>query len=415
MDYLPRIVDREVEELLASAGAVVIDGPKACGKTETARRHVASEIMLDTDPSAADAVAIDPTILLEGASPRLLDEWQIYPALWNHVRREVDARGAPGQFILTGSATPVDDHTRHSGAGRFASVRMRPMTLSELGRSSNAVSLAALLRGEASRSPDTKTALGDIVAEVVRGGWPGLRDLPPDRASKLNQTYLDRITRTDIVSVDGIRRNPVKVKAVVESVARNVATQATLASIATDASGHGVDVTDDTVGSYLEALERLMVVEDLRAWNTHLRSRHRLRTRPTRHFVDPSLAVAAMGATSSTLKKDLKTLGLLFESLVVRDLRVYAQALGGSVFHYRDESDLEVDAIVDIGSAWGAFEIKLGVGQVDAAAESLRRFAARVDTSVRGEPVVLAVIVGTGYGFVREDNVHVVPIRALGP
>jgi hypothetical protein len=415
VEYLPRIVDSEIQELLASAGAVVIDGPKACGKTETARRHVASEILLDTDPAAAEAVAIDPALLLEGGSPRLLDEWQIYPMLWNHVRREVDERGAPGQFVLTGSATPVDDHTRHSGAGRFASVRMRPMTLSELGRSSNAISLAALLDGGDSRSPDTKTALEDIVAEVVRGGWPGLRDLTPDGASKLNATYLDRIARTDIVSIDGIRRNPAQVKAVIESVARNVATQATLASIAADASGHGVAVTDDTVARYLEALERLMVVEDLLAWNTHLRSRHRLRTRPTRHFVDPSLAVAALGATSSTLKKDLKTLGLLFESLVVRDLRVYAQALGGSVFHYRDESDLEVDAIVDVGSAWGAFEVKLGVGQIDAAADSLRRFAARVDTSVRGEPAVLAVVVGAGYGFVRADGVHVVPIGALGP
>jgi uncharacterized protein len=415
VEYLPRIVDREIQELLASAGAVVIDGPKACGKTETARRHVASEILLDTDPAAAEAVAIDPAILLEGPSPRLLDEWQIYPMLWNHVRRAVDERRAPGRFVLTGSATPVDDHTRHSGAGRFASIRMRPMTLSELGRSSNSISLAALLGGRDSRSRDTKTALDHIVAEVVRGGWPGLRDLPPDRASKLNGTYLDRIARTDIISIDGIRRNPVQVKAVIESTARNIATQATLASIAADASGHGVDVTDDTVGRYLEALERLMVVEDLLAWNTHLRSRHRLRTRPTRHFVDPSLAVAALGATSSTLKKDLKTLGLLFESLVVRDLRVYAQALGGNVFHYRDESDLEVDAIVDIGSAWGAFEVKLGVGQVDAAAESLRRFATRVDTSVRGEPAVLAVIVGTGYGFVRGDGVHVVPIAALGP
>lgn len=288
-------------------------------------------------------------------------------------------------------------------------------SLSELGRGSNAISLAALLDGQDSRCSDTGTALDDIVAEVVRGGWPGLRDLPPDQASKLNEGYVDRIARTDIVSLDGIRRNPVQVKAVIESVARNVATQATLASIATDASGHGVDVTDDTVGRYLEALGRLMVVEDLLAWNTHLRSRHRLRTRPTRHFVDPSLAVAALGGTSSTLKKDLRTLGLLFESLVVRDLRVYAQALGGSVFHYRDESDLEVDAIVDTGSTWGAFEVKLGVGQIDAAANGLVRFAARVDTSVRGEPAVLAVIVGTGYGFVRADGVHVVPIGALGP
>ncbi len=415
MGYVPRIIDHEVRDLLASAGAVVIDGPKACGKTETARQHAASEILLDTDPAAATAIAIDPKILLEGPVPRLLDEWQTYPVLWNHVRREVDDRQARGQFLLTGSATPVDDRTRHSGAGRFATVRMRPMTLVELGRSTNAISLEALFAGAASRSVDIAMSLDAVIDEVIRGGWPGLRDLEPERARRLTATYLDRISRTDITGVDGVRRNPEQVTAVMASLARNVGTQATLASIATDVSGHGAAVTDDTAGEYIAALRRLMVVEDAPAWNTHLRSRHRLRTSPTRYFVDPSLAVAALGATHAQLKADLRTLGLLFESLVVRDLRVYAQPLGGEVFHYRDESGLEVDAIVDSGSAWGAFEIKLGVGQIDAAAESLTRFAARVDTSVRGKPAVLGVIVGTGYGFVRPDGVHVIPFGALGP
>lgn len=415
MGYLPRIVDREVRELLASAGAVVIDGPKACGKTETARQHAASEILLDTDPTAATAVAVDPRILLDGPAPRLLDEWQTYPILWNHVRREVDARSARGQFILTGSATPVDDSTRHSGAGRFAQLQMRPMTLSELGRSSNAISLSSLLDGGASRSSETRVSLDDLIDEVIRGGWPGLRDLSPERASQLNGNYLDRISRTDIAGVDGVRRNPEQVMAVIQSVARNVATQTSLASIAADASGHGTKVSDDTVGEYLAALRRLMVIEDLPAWNTHLRSRHRLRTSPTRHFVDPSLAVASLGATHATLKADLKAFGLLFESLVLRDLRVYAQSFGGRLFHYRDESGLEVDAIVDVGTSWGAFEVKLGVGQIDVAADSLSRFAKRVDTSLRGEPAVLGVIVGTGYGFVRADGIHVLPIGALGP
>lgn len=415
MDYRPRIVDQEVRELLASAGAVVIDGPKACGKTETARQHAASEILLDTDPTAAAAVTVDPRVLLDGPVPRLLDEWQTYPILWNHVRREVDARSARGQFILTGSATPVDDSTRHSGAGRFAQVQMRPMTLSELGRSSNAISLSSLLAGAPSRSSETRVSLDDLIDEVIRGGWPGLHDLSPERASRLNGNYLDRISRTDIASVDGIRRNPEQVMAVIQSVARNVATQTSLASIAADASGHGTKVSDDTVGEYLAALRRLMVIEDLPAWNTHLRSRHRLRTSPTRHFVDPSLAVASLGATHTTLKADLKAFGLLFESLVLRDLRVYAQSFGGRLFHYRDESGLEVDAIVDSGTSWGAFEVKLGVGQIDVAANSLSRFARRVDTSLRGEPAVLGVIVGTGYGFVRADGIHVIPIGALGP
>ncbi|MEW6581767.1 MAG: DUF4143 domain-containing protein [Actinomycetota bacterium] len=404
-----------MRELLASAGAVVIDGPRACGKTETARQHAASEVLLDVDTTAADVVAVDPALLLEGAAPRLLDEWQTYPALWNHVRREVDARRSPGQFILTGPATPADDHTRHSGAGRFARVRMRPMTLFELDRSTGAISLTDLLSGGGSRSPDAERTLDDLVGEVVRGGWPGLRLLAPDRASRLTRAYLDQISRTDIVGVDGVRRNPAQLAAVIESVARNVATQATLTSIASDASGRGMPVSDDTAGEYLQALERLMVVEDVPAWNTHLRSRHRLRKRPTRHFVDPSLAVAALGGTTAGVRRDLRTLGLLFESLTVRDLRVYAQALGGELFRYRDESGLEVDAIVDAGATWGAFEVKLGPGQVDAAADSLRRFAQRVDTSARGEPAVLGVIVGSGLGYVRADGVHVVPIWSLGP
>lgn len=415
MEYVPRILDRRIQDLLGSVGAVVIDGPKACGKTETARRHAASEVLLDIDPTAAEVVAVDPSLLLQGATPRLLDEWQIHPVLWNHVRREVDARGAPGQFILTGSATPVDDQTRHSGAGRFATVRLRPMTLSELGRSTDAISLSAILGGAPSRSADAKLSLDEIAAEVIRGGWPALRTLAPVQASQVLATYLDRISRTDIVGVDGVRRNPIQVAGVIESVARNVATQATLASIAADSSGRGVDVSADTVGAYLEALERLMVIEDLLAWNPHLRSRHRLRTRPTRHFVDPSLAAAALGATPTVLTRDLRTLGLLFESLVIRDLRVFAQALGGELFHYRDESGLEVDAVVDAGPVWGAFEVKLGAGQIDAAADGLLRFADRVDTSVRGEPAVLGVIVGSGYGYVRPDGVHVIPIGALGP
>jgi predicted AAA+ superfamily ATPase len=415
VDYLPRIVDRELGELLSAAGAVVIDGPKACGKTETARQHAASEVLLDVDATAADAVAVDPALLLEGAAPRLLDEWQTHPVLWNHVRREVDARRRPGQFILTGSATPIDDHTRHSGAGRLARVRMRPMTLFELDRSSGAISLADLLAGGRARSTQAEFTLDDLVGEVVRGGWPGLRLLAPDRASRLIAAYLDQISRTDIVGLGRVRRDPARLTAVIESLARNVATQATLTSIAKDASGRGMPVSDDTAGEYHEALERLMVVEDLPAWNTHLRSRHRLRTRPTRHFVDPSLAVAALGGSAVTVKRDLRALGLLFESLAVRDLRVYAQALGGSLFHYRDESGLEVDAIVDAGETWGAFEIKLGTGQIDAAAESLLRFAERVDTSVRGEPAVLGVIVASGLGYVRKDGVNVVPISSLGP
>jgi predicted AAA+ superfamily ATPase len=413
--YLRRIVDEELATRLRGSGAVVIEGPKACGKTETARQQAASEVLLDVDAAAQQAAAIDPRLVLDGDTPRLLDEWQIIPDLWNHVRREVDNRSQPGQFILTGSATPADDVTRHTGGLRFARVRMRPMTLGELGRSSADISLAGMLNGEPTRSPDPGLTIHDLIEEVVRGGWPGIRDLAVEDASRALRDYLDLIRRTDIEAVDGVRRDPERVQAVLRILARNVGTQAALTRIAADASAAGTTVSDDTVSEYLAALARLMIVEDQPAWNTHLRSRHQLRSAPTRHFVDPSLAVAALGATPATLLKDLHTFGLLFESLVVRDLRVYAQPLDAGVLHYRDQSGLEVDAIVDAGERWGAFEVKLGPGLVDEAAVALRRFADRVDTSKRGEPAVLGVIVGTGYGYVRDDGIHVIPVGALGP
>jgi predicted AAA+ superfamily ATPase len=415
VSYLPRIVDIELAARLKANGAVVIEGPKACGKTETARQQAASEVLLDVDVAAQRAAAIDPGLILDGATPRLIDEWQIVPAVWNHVRREVDSRAEPGQFVLTGSATPADDATRHTGGLRFGRVQMRPMTLAELGRSTGVISLKALLEGEPSRSPETTLTIQDLVEEVVRGGWPGIRHLAVEDAARALRDYLDRIRRADIEAVDGVRRDPERVQSVLRSLARNVGTQAALTKIAADAAAPGSTVTDDTVAEYLTALTRLMIVEDLRAWNTHLRSSHQLRRTPTRHFVDPSLAVAALHAGPATLLQDLNAFGLLFESLVVRDLRVYAQPFDGEVFHYRDQSDLEVDAIVDTGERWAAFEVKLGASQVDYAASSLARFAARVDTAQRGEPALLGVIVGSGYGYVRDDGIHVIPVGALGP
>lgn len=414
MPYLPRIVDEEIQDRLRSSGAVLVDGPKACGKTATARRHAKSEDLLDADVGAAQKMQVDPRLLLQGDPPHLLDEWQVFPDLWNYVRREVDERGVPGQFILTGSATPSDDATRHSGAGRFARIQMRPMSLLELGNSSGVISLARLFDGEASRSADPGLSLDDLIVAVMRGGWPGNRLMSLRDAARSNRDYLDRIRRTDIRAVDGVRRDPERLDAVLRSLARNVASTVSLKKIADDASGARTRVTDDTVGDYLSALARLMVIEDQPAWNTHLRSSHQLRTSPKRHFADPSLAAAAMRATSTSLKADFNTLGFLFESVVVRDLRVYAQPLDGQVLHYRDQTGLEVDAIVDTGDRWAAFEIKLGIGQIDQAAENLNEFRRRVDTTKRGEPALLGVIVGSGLGFVRPDGIHVIPIGALG-
>jgi uncharacterized protein len=394
----------------------VIEGPKACGKTATARQIAASEVLLDVDANARQAIAVDPALVLDGPTPRLIDEWQTEPAIWNHVRRAVDDRSAPGQFILTGSAVPPDDVTRHTGAGRITRLRMRPMSLFELGRSNGGISLAELLEGALSPSADPGLTVSDVVEEVAVGGWPGLRGRRVSEGLLAVRDYLDEIARVDVGRVDAKHRDPDRVTRLLQSVARNVATHAAATTLASDTGGADGPLKDDTVREYLAALERLMVVEDQPAWAPHLRSKHRLRTAPKRHFVDPSLAVAALRATPDRLLSDLKLLGFLFESLVVRDLRVYAQAADAQVSQYRDSGGLEVDAVVEARDGrWMAFEVKLGHGQLDAASASLRRFAERVDTAACGTPALLGVIVATGYGYRRADGVAVIPFGALGP
>ena len=334
------------------------------------------------------------------------------------MRRAVDDADQPGLFILTGSAVPADDATRHTGAGRFGRLRMRPMSLAESDVSTREISIAGLLAGAGSESGDAGLGLHDLIEEVVRGGWPGFRRLELAAARRAVRDYLDQIRRTDVGAVDGVRRDPERVGLVLQSIARNTATQASLTSIARGAAGGDVTVIDDTAAGYLDALTRLMIVEDQPAWTPHLRSTYRLRTAPTRHFVDPSLAAAALNATPETLLADLNTFGLLFESMAVRDLRVYGQASEAHITHYRDSSGLEIDAVVTAATgAWAALEIKVAAAPevLDPAAANLLKFAERVDTSKRGAPVALGIVVGTGYGYVRPDGVHVIPIGALGP
>lgn len=416
MAYRLRVVDDELAARLQATGALVIEGPRACGKTATARRAAASEVLLDVDATARQAIALDPRLVLGGPTPRLIDEWQLEPAIWNHVRRAVDDRARPGQFILTGSAVPADDITRHTGAGRIARLRMRPMTLFETGHTNGAISLARLLGGDVARSPDPGLSVADLAERIAVGGWPGLLGLAVNQSLRATRDYLDEVRRLDISRVDGIRRDPDRVERLLRSLARNVATYAATTTLAADTGGAGDALKDDTVREYLDALERLMVVEDQPAWAPHLRSRSSLRSGAKRHFVDPSLAVAALRATPARLLSDLGLLGFLFESLVVRDLRVYAQPLEGQVLQYRDNTGLEVDAIVETADGrWAAFEVKLGPGQIDEGAATLLKFAARVDTDRDGEPAVLGVIVGFGYGYVRDDGVSVIPIGALSP
>ena len=407
--YRARIADHELRQRLGAAGALVIEGPKACGKTATARQAAASEVLLDVDARARRAITVDPALVLEGAAPRLLDEWQTAPAVWNHVRRAVDDRARPGQFILTGSAVPADDVTRHTGAGRLTRLRLRPMSLFETGRSSGAVSLRDLLAGGAPRSTEADLSVRDLAEQVCVGGWPGNLQRSTNQALQANRAYLDEIRRVDVSRVDGTQRDPAKVGDFLRSFARNVATYAAASTMAADLNSHTAD-------AYLTALERLMIVEDQPAWTPHLRSRSRLRGAVKRHFVDPSLAVAALRADPDRLLQDLAWLGFLFESLVIRDLRVYAGSSDAEVLQYRDNTGLEVDAVVQAADgAWAALEVKLGAGMIDAAAAALLRFAGRVDPARSGAPAALAVIVPGGYGYLRDDGVGVIPLAALGP
>jgi len=411
--YVKRVVDTELADQLSSFGAVLIEGPRACGKTATAREVAASEVLLDIDETARAAIQIEPSVVLEGETPRLIDEWQIEPAIWNHVRRAVDNRGQPCQFILTGSSQPSDDVTRHTGAGRISRLRMRPMSLWEMGLSSEEVSLRALLSGEGVRAGESRLSIPDLTEQLSRGGWPGYLGRSTESAMKANRAYLDEIRRVDINRVEGVDRDPDKVGRLLRSLARAVATTTSEATLTSDVDPGADSLSRHTVSAYIRALARLHIVEDQPAWGPHLRSRSILRRSAKRHFIDPSLAVAALNASPERLLNDLSFLGLLFESLVVRDLRVYGQAMGARLYHYQDNTGLEADAILQTDDGrWLALEVKLGTGAIESAAENLRKLIERVDAP---DNVGLGVIVSSGYGYMRPDGVSVIPIGALGP
>jgi predicted AAA+ superfamily ATPase len=409
-------MDEELKKRLESAGAVLLEGPKACGKTETARQLAGSEVLLDTDQNARAAISVTPNLVLEGETPRLIDEWQVEPEIWNHIRRAVDERGEPGQFILAGSAVPTDEITRHSGAGRISRLRMRPMSLQEAGVSNGEISLRRLMAKEEAEATKTDLDIPSIAEEIARGGWPALRSRNVDAALAGVRDYLEEVSRTDISQVDNVRRDPDRVRRLLGSLARNIATTTSMATLAKDTGTSGEAVKEQTVSEYISALERLFVVENQPAWAPNLRSRSRLRQAAKRHFIDPSLAVAALSANPQALLRDLNLFGFLFESLVVRDLRIYSQGLDATIRHYRDNNGLEVDAIVDSPNGWAAIEVKLGgSGAVDEGAANLLKFASRVDSAKSGEPAFLGVVIGEGFGYRRDDGVMVIPIAALGP
>jgi predicted AAA+ superfamily ATPase len=417
--YRIRVVDAILDARLRAVGCVVLEGPKAVGKTATAARRAASEVRLDVDVNAREIARADPSLVLEGAAPRLIDEWQIVPDVWNHVRRAVDDVGKPGQFILTGSTAAAEDVTRHSGAGRMSRLAMRPMSLLEAGRSSGSVSLRALFDGSPARAQRPGSTIPELVDWLCIGGWPAHLTAPASDAQAAHRAYLAELARVDMRVVDGVRRDPQRVQRVLRSLARNIATEAEITTIAKDTSlpPDGAAVGRLTVDDYLDALARLMITEDLGAWTPSLRSRARLRTRPVRHLADPCLAVAALRASPKALLADWNYTGLLFENMALRDVRVYLDAIGGTTYHYRDSSGLEVDIIVELDDGrWGAIEVKLGENRIEEGAGSLAQFARTVDLGTVGQPSFLAVLTGGNvYATRRPDGIDVIPIATLGP
>jgi predicted AAA+ superfamily ATPase len=415
LNYLPRVADRELERRLKAIGAVLIEGPKACGKTATATRIAKTIFRLDDDEAARTAVRLAPERLFNNPTPILFDEWQVEPTLWNRVRRQVDDRSGRGLYILTGSATPNEDAARHSGAGRFGVIKMRPMSLYESGHSNGDVSLAALLEGETQTGVGTHVSFDELVQRIVVGGWPELVNEDEDTARDWLRDYISQIAEVDVQSL-GPRREPRNIRRLLASLGRAVGQAPKSTELAKDVGGDDSPIAKETLTAYLHALDRLHLTDDSEAWRPHMRSRARLRTAPVRYFVDPSLGPAALGIGSTELIADPNALGFHFEALVVRDLRIHAQPLHGVVDSWRDSNGYEVDAIVSVrNNKWGAFEVKLNPDSVDAAAESLLRFAKNVDTTKHDEPAVLGVITSAGYAGRRSDGVHVIPITTLGP
>ena len=417
MVYKRRIVDSQLAELLNIAGFVVIEGPKAVGKTETAKQQAASVLQLDMDFNARESARITPATVLNEKAPLLIDEWQLVPELWSHVKVAVDTRQLRGQFILTGLAVPQDDITRDSAAGRVARLKMRPMSLFESGESSGAVSIRNLFtrKFEASRGPDITIA--HIAELTCRGGWPRNLELSNVQARKLMKSYVEELAAVDLQRVTGIKYNNSNVLKVMNSLARNVGTKASDTVIGKDAGSNGVPIDRKIVAGYLDALSRVMVTENNPPWTPNMRSRNRINGSATRYFIDPSIATAAMGASPQTLMKgEIQYLGFLFENLAIRDLRIYMQAIGGSVKQYRDSSGLEVDVILETDeNEWAAIEIKLGFNYINQAAENLLNFKEKVDVKTSGEPAFLAIVTATGHAYQRADGIYVLPIGTLRP
>ena len=417
-EYLPRLIDGELAGCLNASGAALIVGPKWCGKTTTAKRYAKSVLDLQDEDRLNDHLLISEqkiSLLLKGENPRLIDEWQMIPRLWDAVRYEVDNRNETGLFILTGSTTVDNRSIKHSGAGRISRLKMGTLSLYEQGLSTGEVSIGDLFAGAADISGSSELGYSELAEAVVRGGWPASVGKTKDQIRRQMSGYCAAIAETDIGAVDGRQRDSVKTELILRSLSRGLSSPVSNAAVETDVSKlSGMSVHRNTVSDYVRALERIYVVDDLPAWCPNLRSRTAIRTSPTRHFADPAIAAHFLNAAPEDLEYDPRTFGLLFESMAVRDIRAYAQAMGGTVYHYRDGDGLEADALIHLGNGrWGAFEVKLGSASIDKAAENLKKLRNKVDTEQEHPPSFLAVITGTEYAYRRDDGVFVIPLGCL--
>ena len=420
-NYRKRIADHILARKLEGKGAVLIEGPKWCGKTTTAEQVAASILYMDNPEKKEQNIAmseLNPKRLLKGATPRLIDEWQIAPKLWDAIRFEVDHRRELGQFVLTGSAVPPDTkEITHSGTGRFTWLTMRPMSIFESGDSSGEVSLNSLFEQPDEIDGESKLDIERLAFLVCRGGWPQAIDMRDEIALDQPIDYYEAVVKSDINRADGVQKNPERVKRLMRSYARNQGSQVPNTVIAQDIAANDETTMDtDTVASYLNALRKIFVIEDMPAWNPNLRSKTAIRSSDTRYYVDPSIAAAALGIGPQDLINDLKTFGFLFETLCVRDLRVFADALNGEVYHYRDKDGLECDAVVHLrNGTYGLVEIKLGGDKlIEEGSVNLKALSDKIDTDKMKKPAFLMVLTGTGdYAYRRPDGVYVVPIGCL--
>lgn len=417
MEYFPRLCDKLLKRQLESSGAVLVEGPKWCGKTSTSREAAQSILYMqdpDRGPGYIRLADTMPSQLLQGEKPRVIDEWQEAPVLWDAVRFDVDKTNLRGQYILTGSAVPKeDDMPKHTGTGRISRLKMRPMTLFESRESNGSVSLKELFDGKTDIFGENPLSIPDLATALCRGGWPNAV-ASDDRSSMTARNYVDAVVNYDIQRVDGIERNPFRARTLLRSYARNISTMAAISTIMADVKANDTSISENTVYSYVNALRKIFLIEDIPAWKPSLRSKSAIRTSDKRQFVDPSIATAVMQADPGSILMDFEYFGFLFESLVTRDLRVYTQMLDGDIFHYRDKDNLEADLIIRLfDGRWAAVEVKLGSKEIDDGAGHLIELSKKVDTSKVGEPAFLMVVTGGQFAYRRDDGVLVVPIGCL--